>query len=316
MSKEKFGVGQSIKYAKRKPRKALLFVSILVLMSFAVNLLLLPYLEKYVSKNKSREIEKLKYEYALMNIRMERMNKEIEDLNQKDDSLYSGVFGLEPLSKEVRMAGTGGHDMNADLNGYEYSYLLKTTNTKLKALQAKIQIQQESYKRIDKKVKMVSTKISSIPAIQPIINKRLQTVSSGYGMRLHPIHDEVKMHWGMDFSAPRGTKICATGDGVVEFAGDRHDGYGKNVIINHGFGYTTLYGHMSKIAVKRGQKVKRKDYIGDVGNTGQSTDNHLHYEVMKKGEKIDPANFFFEDLNYTQYRQMMEISSRITRALD
>ena len=316
MSKEKFGVGQSIKYAKRKPRKALLFVSIQVLLSFLVNLLLLPYIEKYVSKNKSREIEKLKYEYALMSIRMERMNKDIEDLNQKDDSLYCGVFGMDPLSKEVRMAGTGGHDMNADLNGYEYSYLLKTTNAKLKALQAKIQIQKESYKRIDKKVKLVTAKISCIPAIQPIHNKRLLLISSGYGMRLHPIHDTVRMHWGVDFSAPKGTKIWATGDGVVEFAGDRHDGYGKNVIINHGYGYKTLYGHMSKLNVKKGQKVKRNDYIGNVGSTGQSTDNHLHYEVMKKGQKIDPANFFFEDLNYTQYRQMMEISSRITRALD
>jgi murein DD-endopeptidase MepM/ murein hydrolase activator NlpD len=316
MSKEKFGVGQSIKYAKRKPRKALLFVSIVVLISFVINLLLLPYLEKYVSKNKSREIEKLKYEYALMSIRMERMNKHIEDLNQKDDSLYSGVFGLDPLSKEVRMAGTGGHDINEDLNGYEYSYLLKSTNVKLKALEAKIQIQQESYKRIDKKVKMVTRKISCIPAIQPVKNKHLSMISSGFGMRMHPIHDTVRMHWGMDFAAPKGTRIYATGDGTVEFSGERHDGYGKNVIINHGFGYKTLYAHMSKINVRRGDKVKRTDYIGDVGSTGSSSGSHVHYEVMKKGQKIDPANFFFDELNYSEYRQMMEISSRINRALD
>ncbi|MFM7022625.1 MAG: M23 family metallopeptidase [Flavobacteriales bacterium] len=316
MSKEKFGVGQSIKYARRKPRKALLFVSIVVLFSFGINVLLMPYLEKTVSKNKSREIEKLKYEYALMNIRMERLNKRLEDINMKDDSLYCGVFGLQPLSKEVRMAGTGGHDMNPDLSGYEYSYLLKTTNAKLKALEAKIQIQQESFKRIDKKVKTVAAKISCIPAIQPILNKNLSLISSGYGMRQHPIHDTVKMHWGVDFAAPKGTKIFATGDGVVEFAGEKHDGYGKNVIINHGYGYKTLYGHMSKINVVKGQKIKRRDYIGNVGSTGQSTDPHLHYEVIRKGEKIDPANFFFEDLNYSEYRKMMEISSRINRSLD
>jgi len=315
MSKEKFGVGQSIKYAKRKPRKALLFLSILVLMSFLVNLLLLPYIEKYVSQNKSREIEKLKNEYALLSIRMERMNKGIEDLNLKDDSLYSNIFGLEPLSKEVRMAGTGGHDMHADLNGYEYSYLLKTTNAKLKALEAKIQIQQESYKRIDNKVKLIANKIASIPAIQPILNRNMAQISSGYGMRLHPIHDTMRMHWGIDFAARKGTKIYATGDGIVEYA-DQDYGYGKHVIIDHGFGYKTLYGHMSKMTVHKGQKVSRKDYIGDVGSTGASTDPHLHYEVIKKDRKIDPINFFFGDLNYSEYRQMMDISNRIKRAMD
>jgi len=140
MSKEKFGVGQSIKYAKRKPRKALVFLLVVTLIAFLINMALLPYLEKYVSKRKSREIDKLKYEYALMSLRLERMNKDLQTLSNQDDSLYSSVFGLTPLTEEQRMAGVGGHEMNEDLSGYEYSHLMKTTNTKLMALEAKIQV--------------------------------------------------------------------------------------------------------------------------------------------------------------------------------
>lgn len=316
MVKEKFGVGQSIKYAKRKPRKALVFLLVVTLIAFLINMALLPYLEKYVSKRKSREIEKLKYEYALMSLRMERMNNKLQELNEQDDSLYSKVFGLAPLTEEQRLAGVGGHDMNADLSGYEYSYLMKNTNTKLKALESKIQVQEESFKRIQKKAREVALKIACIPAVQPLSNKRNVQLSSGFGMRLHPVHDTYKMHTGQDFTAPKGTAIHATGDGVVAFAGNDHNGYGKYVIIKHGYGYQTLYGHMSRIDVQKGDLVKRGDVIGGVGSTGTSTAMHLHYEVIKKGVKVDPANYFFNDISYNEYREMMEISRRINRALD
>lgn len=316
MSKEKFGVGQSIKYAKRKPRKAFVFLLVVALFGFLINMALLPYLEKYVSKKKSNEIEKLKYEYAVLNLRMERMNRNLQQLNNRDDSLYSAVFGLKPLSPEERIAGVGGHSIDENLSGYEYSYLMKSTNAKLKTLEAKIQVQQESYKRIQKKAQDVAKRINNIPAIQPIKNKRLINLSSGFGMRLHPIHDTYKMHTGLDFSAPKGTKIIASGGGIIEFAGQDHSGYGKHVIINHGYGYKTLYGHMNSIDVKRGQRVKRGDILGGVGSTGISTDPHLHYEVIKKGVKVDPMNYFFDEITYTEYREMMEISKRINKALD
>jgi murein DD-endopeptidase MepM/ murein hydrolase activator NlpD len=316
MSKEKFGVGQSIKYAKRKPRKALVFLLVVTLIAFLINMALLPYLEKYVSKRKSREIDKLKYEYALMSLRMERMNKDLQNLANQDDSLYASVFGLTPLTEEQRMAGVGGHDMNKNLSGYEYSHLMKSTNTKLKALEGKIQVQEESFKRIQKKAQDVAHKIANIPAIQPLKNKHNVQLSSGFGMRLHPVHDTYRMHTGQDFTAPKGTPIHATGDGTIVFAGNDHNGYGKYVIIKHGYGYQTLYGHMSRIDVQKGDKVKRGDVIGGVGSTGTSTAMHVHYEVIKKGSKVDPANFFFDDITYTEYREMMEISRRINRALD
>jgi len=316
MAKEKFGVGQSIKYAKRKPRKALVFLLVVALFAFLINMALLPYLEKYVSKRKSREIDKLKYEYALMSLRMERMNQDLQQLSNQDDSLYAAVFGLAPLTEEQRLAGVGGHDMNENLSGYEYSHLMKSTNTKLKALEAKIQVQEESFKRIQKKAKDVAQKIANVPAIQPLENKHNVMLSSGFGMRFHPVHDSQRMHTGQDFSAPTGTKIHATGDGKVVYAGYERNGYGKHVIIKHGYGYQTLYAHMSSIKVERGQEVKRGDIIGLVGSTGVSTAPHLHYEVIKKGTKVDPANYFFNDISYTQYREMMEISRRINRALD
>jgi murein DD-endopeptidase MepM/ murein hydrolase activator NlpD len=158
--------------------------------------------------------------------------------------------------------------------------------------------------------------LASIPAIQPVPNKNLKRASSGYGYRMHPIYKVRKMHWGMDFSAPTGTEIFATGDGTVTKVDKGRRGYGKHVVIDHGYGYKTLYAHMSEIDVRRGQKVKRGDVIGLVGNTGISSAPHLHYEVMKDGKKINPANFYFNDLTPEEYDFMIEISSSVNQSFD
>jgi len=158
--------------------------------------------------------------------------------------------------------------------------------------------------------------LASIPAIQPVANKNLKKMASGYGYRIHPIYKVRKMHWGTDFSAPTGTPIYATGDGKVTTYKRSRSGYGYHIVIDHGFGYETLYGHMSKIEVRRGQRVKRGDVIGYIGSTGSSTAPHLHYEVMKDGRKINPINYFFNDLSPEEYEEMLIISSHSNQSFD
>jgi murein DD-endopeptidase MepM/ murein hydrolase activator NlpD len=157
--------------------------------------------------------------------------------------------------------------------------------------------------------------LASIPAIQPVANKDLKRIASGFGYRIHPIYKTLRMHTGIDFSAPVGTPIYATGDGVVEHLKNKMTGYGKVMMINHGFGYESLYAHMSKIFVKPGEKVKRGQIIGYVGNTGRSTGPHLHYEIRKNGKPVNPVHFFFQDLTPEEYEKVIEISSRPTQSM-
>ena len=158
--------------------------------------------------------------------------------------------------------------------------------------------------------------LAAIPAIQPVANKNLKRMASGYGYRIHPIYKVRKMHWGTDFSAPTGTPIYATGDGKVTKYRRSRAGYGNHIIIDHGYGYQTLYAHMSKVDVRRGQKVKRGDIIGYIGSSGRSTAPHLHYEVIKDGRKINPVNYFFNDLSPEEYEMMLEFSSNSNQSFD
>ena len=158
--------------------------------------------------------------------------------------------------------------------------------------------------------------LASIPAIQPVANTDLRRMASGYGYRIHPIYNVRKRHWGTDFSAPTGTPIYATGDGLVIENNNSRSGYGKHIIIDHGYGYQTLYAHMSKVDVRRGQRVKRGDVIGYIGSSGRSTAPHLHYEVIKDGRKINPINYFFNDLSPEEYEKMLELSSHSNQSFD
>ncbi|MGB4845048.1 MAG: M23 family metallopeptidase, partial [Ferruginibacter sp.] len=166
----------------------------------------------------------------------------------------------------------------------------------------------ESYTAIEKLINNQETKMASIPAIQPISNKQLTRIASGFGYRIHPIYGIAKMHNGLDFTAPQGTPIYATGDGVVTTAGVG-TGTGNHVIINHGYGYETEYMHMLRIKTRVGQRVKRGEVIGWVGNTGASTGPHVHYEVHINGTPVDPVYFFFNDLTAAQYDQVLKIAS-------
>jgi len=300
----------------KRLKKAGLHLGVSVVLALIIIIVSYPLITRYTEKEKNQEIEKLQETYSKMNQQIQDISNELEVLKMRDDSIYSGIFGVSPVSKSLRIGGTGGTDEFDYLRGYDNSDLMLQSAQLVKSLENQLKIHKKGFDRIDKLAHTRSEKLSHIPAVQPIHNHNLIRVASGFGMRMHPVYNVPKMHYGIDFTAKTGTDIYATGDGKVERVRKSYSGYGKHVIINHGFGYKTLYAHMHDFSVKQGQKVKRGDIIGQVGNTGTSTGPHLHYEVIRNNKKIDPSNFFFNDLNYEQYQEMIKISSQIKTSLD
>ncbi len=262
------------------------------------------------------ENEQLQVQYEIMNNRLGQMENVLEDIQQRDDNIYRTIFGADPIPKSIRDAGFGGSNRYANLEGYKNSEIVIETAKRLDKLTKKIYVQSKSYDDVIELAKNKELMLSHIPAIQPISNKDLTRTASGWGWRIHPIYKIKKFHYGMDFTAPTGTEIYATGDGVVLEVDASRRGYGNHVLIDHGFGYVTLYAHMSKFNVKKGQKVKRGDVIGYVGSTGTSTAPHLHYEVHLNGKKVNPINYYFNDLSASEYDRMIEISLNTGQTFD
>ena len=267
-------------------------------------------------KQLRRELEKMKLQYNLVNGRVENMNKVIEDLEHRDDNIYRVIFEAEPIPSDIRKAGFGDVDRYADLEGFDNSQLMLKLTQKVDRLAKEIYIQSKSFDEVIKMAEGKKQLLASIPAIMPISNKDLSHTPSGFGWRMHPIYKISKMHTGMDFTASLGTIIYATGDGIVEVADSESAGYGSHVVINHSYGYETLYGHMSKILVKKGQHVQRGEKIGLVGSTGTSTGPHCHYEVIKNGQKINPVNYYFLDLSPQEYATIVSQSDRNNQSFD
>ncbi|MBK9478586.1 MAG: M23 family metallopeptidase [Bacteroidetes bacterium] len=274
------------------------------------------YFDSPKEKQLKREIVQLRDQYDYLNEKMSQMNVVLEDIQNRDDNIYRVIFEAEPIPDNIRKAGFGGVDRYRQLEGYSNSDLLIETTKKFDQLAKRMYIQSKSFDDVANLAKNKAVLLASIPAIQPIANKDLRRMASGYGFRTHPIYKTEHFHSGIDFSANVGTEIYATGDGVVERADDLAQGYGNHVVINHGYGYETLYGHMSKIIARVGQRVKRGDIIGLVGSTGMSTAPHLHYEVIKNQNKINPINFFFNDLSADEYAQMLDLSSKSNQSFD
>jgi murein DD-endopeptidase MepM/ murein hydrolase activator NlpD len=274
------------------------------------------YFDSPKEKQLKREIVQLRDQYDYLNEKMLQMNVVLEDIQNRDDNIYRVIFEAEPIPDNIRKAGFGGVDRYRQLEGYSNSDLLIETTKKFDQLAKRMYIQSKSFDDVANLAKNKAVLLASIPAIQPIANKDLRRMASGFGFRTHPIYKTEHFHSGIDFSANVGTEIYATGDGVVERADDLAQGYGNHVVINHGYGYETLYGHMSKIIARVGQRVKRGDIIGLVGSTGMSTAPHLHYEVIKNQNKINPINFFFNDLSADEYAQMLDLSSKSNQSFD
>jgi murein DD-endopeptidase MepM/ murein hydrolase activator NlpD len=263
-----------------------------------------------------RELDNMVIQYDLMNGKLDQLANVLSDIEKRDDEIYRTIFEAGPIPNEVRTAGFGGANRYKNLEGFNNSDLLIDTRKKLDQIANRAYVQTKSFDDVVEMARDKEQMLASIPAIQPVANKDLKKMASGYGYRIHPIYKVRKLHTGTDFSAPTGTPIYATGDGKVSTYKRSRAGYGNHIVIDHGYGYQTLYAHMSKVDVKRGQKVKRGDVIGYIGSSGRSTAPHLHYEVIKDGRKINPINYFFNDLSPEEYEMMLELSSHSNQSFD
>ncbi|MBU2913800.1 M23 family metallopeptidase [Reichenbachiella agariperforans] len=296
---------------------ALGFLSLSVMLSVGMFIVYNKYFKSPVVAQLEKENEELVYYYERLQDEMADASQMLTSLQERDDNVYRVIFEAEPIPSSIRNAGVGGTDRYKEVSekGLEREDLLLEAYTKIDKLKKQMYIQTKSY---DELIEMASNKeafFASLPAIQPVSNKELKRFSSGFGYRTDPILKTRKMHWGVDFSAPKGTPIYTTGDGVVSRVHSSFGGYGKQIEIDHGYGYVTKYAHMSKFNVEKGQKVKRGECIGYVGDSGKSTAPHLHYEVSKDGKKINPVHFFYKDLNAAEYEEILRLAAIENQAL-
>jgi murein DD-endopeptidase MepM/ murein hydrolase activator NlpD len=257
----------------------------------------------------NKRYEALRENYSILNNKIRTLQEEIASLEKRDNEVYRSIFEANPVPDSARVKIIEKKKELEKVSLMSDDQFEKEIAAQLDNLSARIAYQQKSYDDISKLIDNQDAKLSSIPAIQPVSNKQLNRIASGFGMRIDPVYGTPKMHKGLDFTAPQGTPIYATGDGIVKMSGFSEGGYGNHVVINHGYGYETLYGHMVRIKVRTGQRVKRGEVIGWVGSTGKSTGPHCHYEVHINGNEVDPVYFFYNDLNAEQYDQILKIAA-------
>ena len=299
-----------------KIQKGLTYLIVFILVSIGIVVLSYNIFSSPKELMLERENEYLKENYKRLNKELAQVEKVLSDIEERDDNIYRVIFEAEPIPGNIRQAGVGGVNRYSQYEGYADENMVINTSKRLDQIAKQLYVQSKSYDEVIGLATNKENMLASIPAIQPIPNKNLKRMASGFGYRIHPVYKTRKLHTGMDFTSPTGTEIYSTGDGKIVSVKKSRRGYGMHIVIDHGYGYTTLYGHMSKFNVRRGQKVKRGDRIGYVGNTGTSTAPHLHYEVIKDGKKINPINFYFNDLTPEEYDKMIEISSSANQSFD
>lgn len=266
-------------------------------------------------KELKTENNKLLAQYNILSRRADEAMGVLQDIQQRDDNLYRVIFQADPVPSAIRKAGYGGTNRYEHLMNMANSALVINTTQKIDMLTKQLYIQSRSFDDVVAMCRKYDDRLKAIPAIQPVSNKDLRQTASGYGMRIDPIYGTIKFHPGMDFSAPIGTDVYATGDGKVVAMG-WETGYGNRIVIDHGFGYRTVYAHLSKFRTKLGKKVLRGEVIAEVGSTGRSTGPHLHYEVHVKGEVVNPVNYYFMDLSADDYDRMIQIAANHGKVLD
>ncbi|MGD1945018.1 MAG: M23 family metallopeptidase [Croceivirga sp.] len=263
-----------------------------------------------------REVQNYELQFEILNRKMQQIEEVLANVEERDNNLYRLYFEANPIPEEQRRAGFGGVNRYKSLEGFNNSDIIIKASKRLDIIQKQMVIQSKSLDEIAKLAEEKEKLLAAIPAIQPVRNEDLTRMASGFGWRSDPFTKARKMHKGMDFTAPRGTPIYASGDGKVIRADNKSSGYGKHIRIDHGYGYLSLYAHLSKYNVSKGQKVKRGDLIGFVGNTGRSQAPHLHYEVWKDKEKINPINFYYGSLTAEEFENMLKYASQENQSLD
>ena len=263
-----------------------------------------------------RTIQNYELQFDILNKKISQLESVVANVEERDNNLYRVYFEASPIPEEQRYAGFGGVNRYRDLEGYDNSELIINTTKRLDILTKQTVVQSRSLDEIERLAANKSELIAAIPTIQPIKNKDLTRVASGFGYRIDPFTKKRRFHYGMDFTAKRGTPVYATGNGIVKRADNRSSGYGRHIRIDHGFGYVSLYAHLTKYNVRRGQKVKRGDIIGYVGNTGRSAGPHLHYEILKDKKKINPLNFYYGNLSPKEFEALLSQSKQENQSLD
>jgi len=281
--------------------------------AMAVGLLILygAYFESPKELLLRNEVKEMEFYYENLAVEVEKLHQQLSNIEYRDDNIYRVVLGAEPIDKSIREAGVGGLDRYEDIKNKNilHADLIVKLSENVDNLRRKIYIETKSQDDVVELAESKEKLFAAIPAIQPVANKQLIALASGFGLRFHPIYKVKKMHTGIDFAAAIGTPIYATADGVIDRLDVSFSGYGKMIEIDHGFGYRTRYAHMHGFAVRQGQKIKRGDLIGYVGDTGLSTAPHLHYEVFVNGVHANPVHYFFNDLNPAEYEKIIELAS-------
>lgn len=259
--------------------------------------------------------EQLRDQFKQLNAQFNELDQTLNEVEERDDSLYRTLFGTEPIPANIRQAGVGGTDRYEHLRDRPNASLLVRTHSRLDRLAKKLKVQKNSFQEITKIAEQKREFLTHVPAIRPMRDDQIDRIASGFGRRFHPIYRILKMHEGIDFTADVGTPVHTTGDGVVKRIEQDRAGYGHNVLIDHGHGYKTLYAHLNRSKVQEGENVKRGDVIALSGNTGTSTGPHLHYEVIEKGQKVNPVDYFFGDLTPKEYARVVKVAEETRRSL-
>lgn len=325
MSKVKYYYdSENLAYRKIKTKKTkkfgffMLFLLASALFGFLSFVILLntPYFETPKDRLQAREIDNLKLNYSILNKKIDALNTVADAIEERDNTIYRTYFNTAPISDEERKSGMKSKSRYAELEGYDNSKLVQKSTQRIDILTKALAVQSKSLDEIVQLAKAKNNLLSAIPAIQPIKNENLKRIASGFGYRSDPFTKARKMHEGMDFTAKTGTPIYATGDGVVARADNTASGFGNHIVIRHGYGYETLYAHLSKYKARRGQRVKRGDIIGYVGSTGRSEAPHLHYEVHKNNRVVNPLNFYYGNISAVEYVAISKLANQENQSLD
>jgi murein DD-endopeptidase MepM/ murein hydrolase activator NlpD len=292
------------------------FIAATLFSAFIIVSLVQKYFPSAAERTLRQENNNLRYSYSVLEKQIADLEQRMASLETRDNEVYRSIFESDPIPDSARAKMIVQLEELKAIAGMSQDQLVVSASAALNRLHNRIKFQQGSFEKITELIDKKEDLLAAIPAIQPVSNKQLERVASGFGYRIDPVYKIPKMHAGLDFTASTGTPIYATADGTVKESNFNTGGYGNHVVINHGFGYETLYAHMVRIKAKRGQKVKRGEVIGWVGNTGKSTGPHLHYEVHKNGNPLDPVYFFYNDLTPEQYDRLLKLAATRNQSFD
>jgi len=292
------------------------FLVAALVFSLAISTIYYKFFDSPKDKILKGELAEMTDQYAVLNQEVGRLNTVLDGLHYRDGNIYRVMFEAEPVSDDEWQAGSGGVNKYRELEKYDNGDLIKDVSMKVDKLKKQMVIQSKSYDEITGLIKNQQQMLSSIPSIQPIPNKNLLRMASGYGMRVDPVYKIQEFHKGMDFACPVGTEVHVTGDGVVEDVEYSYSGYGNEIVVNNGYGYKTRYAHLSKALVKVGQKLTRGEVIALSGSTGKSVGPHLHYEVIKNGDVVNPVYFYYNDLKDVDFEKMVQLSNNPGQSMD